>query len=55
MAPFMSVVVFMAPIPTILHVARDRTVRGLPLLPYSSMIANTFLYVMYGKHAPQRL
>ncbi len=43
-APYASTVVFMAPIPTIL----SRKLGGLPLLPYSSMVANCFVWVVYG-------
>ena len=34
--------------PTIRQVEKDKTVGGLPLLPYSSMIANCFLWLVYG-------
>mmetsp|Transcript_14685 Transcript_14685/g.20057 ORF Transcript_14685/g.20057 Transcript_14685/m.20057 type:complete len:243 (-) Transcript_14685:331-1059(-) len=48
LAPLMAIGVFLAPIPTILQIARDGSVGGLPLLPYSSMIANAFVWVVYG-------
>ena len=48
LAPMFAVVVFMAPIPTILKVNRDQTVGDLPLLPYSSMISSAFVWVAYG-------
>lgn len=53
-APYMGVLCFLAPLPTILQVSRDKTVGSLPLLPYSSMVANGFVWVMYGilKDAP---
>ena len=47
-APVASIVVFMAPIPTILKVSKDKSVGNLPLLPYSSMICSTFVWVLYG-------
>lgn len=47
-APFCGVICFLAPIPTISQIARDKTVGNLPLLPYSSMVANSFVWVMYG-------
>ena len=47
-APVFSIVVFCAPIPTLRQVSIDRTVGNLPLLPYSSMIASAFLWVVYG-------
>ena len=52
-----GVICFLAPLPTISQVARDKSVGNLPLLPYSSMIANSFVWVMYGllKHAPSVL
>eukprot|EP00540_Astrosyne_radiata_P008265 CAMPEP_0116853250 /NCGR_PEP_ID=MMETSP0418-20121206/17802_1 /TAXON_ID=1158023 /ORGANISM="Astrosyne radiata, Strain 13vi08-1A" /LENGTH=235 /DNA_ID=CAMNT_0004485619 /DNA_START=29 /DNA_END=739 /DNA_ORIENTATION=- len=48
LAPIASVVVFMAPIPTIQQVSREGSVGNLPLLPYSSMVASTFVWVLYG-------
>jgi solute carrier family 50 (sugar transporter) len=47
-APVFSIAVFCAPIPTLRQVSLDRTVGNLPLLPYSSMIASAFLWVVYG-------
>ena len=47
-APYASTVVFMAPIPTIRKIMLDRNVGGLPLLPYSSMVANCVVWVVYG-------
>merc|ERR1712157_221699 len=37
-----------ASIPTILHVMNEKTVGNLPLLPYSSLIANAFSWNLYG-------
>ena len=48
LAPFAAIVVFMAPIPTIQQVRRERSVGSLPLLPYSSMVSSAFLWVVYG-------
>lgn len=48
LAPIASIVVFMAPIPTIQQIVRDQSVGSLPLLPYSSMISSAFLWVVYG-------
>lgn len=48
-APFCSIAVFLAPIPTIHQIKRDRRVGDLPLLPYSSMILSGFLWTVYGK------
>jgi solute carrier family 50 protein (sugar transporter) len=36
------------PFPTINQVTREKSVGSLPLLPYSSMIANCFLWLAYG-------
>ena len=47
-APYLGVICFLAPLPTINQVSRDKTVGNLPLLPYSSMVANSFVWVMYG-------
>jgi solute carrier family 50 protein (sugar transporter) len=54
LAPIASILVFMAPMPTIRSFAKDRSVGSLPLLPYSSMFASTFLWMVYGvlKHNP---
>ena len=48
-APFCSIAVFMAPLPTISQIKRDGRVGDLPLLPYSSMILSGFLWTVYGK------
>jgi len=47
-APMMAVFVFSASIPTIRQVSIEKTVQDLPLLPYSSMIANCYLWLIYG-------
>lgn len=56
-APYMGVVCFLSPLPTIKQISRDKTVGNLPLLPYSSMVSNSFVWVMYGllKKAPSVL
>ena len=48
LAPFTSIAVCLAPIPTINKIVRDRSVGNLPLLPYSSMFVNGFVWVVYG-------
>jgi len=48
LAPAASLVLFLAPLPTIQKVARDKSVGDLPLLPYSSMTTNAFLWTVYG-------
>uniref|UniRef100_A0A7S2XUA2 Sugar transporter SWEET1 n=1 Tax=Attheya septentrionalis TaxID=420275 RepID=A0A7S2XUA2_9STRA len=47
-APIAAIAVFMAPIPTIRQISATRSVGSMPLLPYSSMIANGFLWFVYG-------
>jgi len=47
-APTMAIFVFSASIPTIRQISKDKTVGSLPLLPYSSMIANCYLWLTYG-------
>lgn len=47
-APYCGVICFLAPLPTINQISRDKTVGSLPLLPYSSMVSNSFVWVMYG-------
>jgi solute carrier family 50 protein (sugar transporter) len=48
LAPIFSILVFAAPIPTIVQIQRDKSVGSLPLLPYSSMLSSAFLWVVYG-------
>ena len=38
----------LAPLPTINQIARDKTTGIMPMLPYSSMVSNSFIWVMYG-------
>jgi len=49
-APVTAVVLVLAPLPTVRKVIAERTTSGLPILPYSSMIANAFLWVAYGMY-----
>lgn len=49
LAPFTSVCVSMAPLPTILQVTQEKSVGDLPLLPYSTLMAYAFVWVMYGE------
>ena len=48
LAPFTCVVVFWAPMPTIRRIVIERDVGDMPLLPYSSMICNSSVWIMYG-------
>uniref|UniRef100_A0A7R9WUL4 Sugar transporter SWEET1 n=1 Tax=Craspedostauros australis TaxID=1486917 RepID=A0A7R9WUL4_9STRA len=36
------------PMPTINQIAKDKSIGSLPLLPYTTMIASSFLWVAYG-------
>lgn len=47
-APATSILCSLAPLPTIFEVARTKSVGDLPLLPYSSMAANGFIWSLYG-------
>ena len=47
-APFTSVMCSLAPLPTIFEVARKKSVGSMPILPYSSMAANGFVWSLYG-------
>jgi len=49
LAPVASVALFMAPIPTVQKIVRDRSVGKLPLLPYSTMVSNCFVWTVYGE------
>lgn len=48
LAPYACCVVYMAPIPTVQQIRRDKAVGSLPLLPYSSMAASAFIWTVYG-------
>ena len=47
-APYCGVVIFLAPLPTIRQIAREKTVGSLPLLPYSSMVCSGSIWALYG-------
>ena len=48
LAPATSVLCSLAPLPTIIQASRSKSVGSLPLLPYSSMAANGFIWALYG-------
>lgn len=48
LAPLSSVLVFLAPMPTLLQIWRTKKTGNLPLLPYTAMIINSFLWLGYG-------
>ena len=48
LAPLSSVCMYLSPIPTIRQVVRTGMVGDLPLLPYSSMAASCFVWIVYG-------
>ena len=48
LAPYATVVVYAAPLPTSFQIRREKTVGSLPLLPYSSMAASAFIWTVYG-------
>lgn len=47
-APFASLVLFLAPLPTMKEIQSSKSVGSLPLLPYTSMAANAFIWSAYG-------
>lgn len=47
-APWATVGVYLAPFPTVEQIRRDKTVGSLPMLPYSSMAASSFIWTVYG-------
>ena len=47
-APIASVGCYLAPIPTIKDVVHTGTVGSLPMLPYSAMASNAFMWCTYG-------
>lgn len=48
LAPIAAWIVCLAPFPTIRQVQRRKSVGGLPLLPYSSMVVNSAVWIIYG-------
>lgn len=48
MAPYATVVVYASPFPVIQQIRREKNVGQLPLLPYSSMAASSFIWTVYG-------
>ncbi len=50
-APAVSSGVFLSPVPTIRNIMKEESVGSLPLLPYSSMCVNAFLWFTYGEHS----
>ena len=48
LAPVTSILCSMAPLPTIHKISETKSVGTLPLLPYSSMTANGFIWTLYG-------
>jgi len=47
-APIVSSCVFMSPLPTVQNIMQEKSVGDLPLLPYSSMCVNAFMWMTYG-------
>lgn len=47
-APFTSIALKMSPMVTVLKIIRNKSVMGLPMLPYTSMANLTFVLVAYG-------
>lgn len=47
-APISSIILYMAPIPTVLEFTRRKMVGNLPLLPYTSMLSNSLAWTVYG-------
>merc|ERR1712051_305982 len=48
MAFLFSIIVFLSPIPTIRNIQLDQSVGSYPILPYSSMFTNCFVWMVYG-------
>ena len=48
LAPYATVMVYAAPFPLIQQIKREKNVGSLPLLPYSSMAASSFIWTVYG-------
>ena len=48
LAPVTSILCSMAPLLTIREISQTKSVGSLPLLPYSSMTANGFIWTLYG-------
>lgn len=48
LGPIASIFFLLAPMPTIRQMSEKKSVGDLPLLPYSSMMVNCFLWLLYG-------
>uniref|UniRef100_A0A7S2VZP2 Sugar transporter SWEET1 n=1 Tax=Eucampia antarctica TaxID=49252 RepID=A0A7S2VZP2_9STRA len=48
LAPPAAIVVTLSPIPTIQKIISQSSIMDFPLLPYSTMVANCFLWTVYG-------
>lgn len=48
LAPWAAAAVFLAPLPTVRGIAKYKSVGNLPLVPYTAMIGNCFLWTTYG-------
>lgn len=48
LAPIASIVNLASPAPTVYRIHRQESTQSLPLLPYTSMIANCLLWAVYG-------
>eukprot|EP00561_Arcocellulus_cornucervis_P012511 CAMPEP_0185805760 /NCGR_PEP_ID=MMETSP1322-20130828/4050_1 /TAXON_ID=265543 /ORGANISM="Minutocellus polymorphus, Strain RCC2270" /LENGTH=309 /DNA_ID=CAMNT_0028501815 /DNA_START=111 /DNA_END=1040 /DNA_ORIENTATION=+ len=47
-APIASIFVSLSPFPTVQKILREKSVGDLPVLPYSSLVANCFIWMTYG-------
>ena len=48
LAPMASIALYMAPLPTMRGVMKEKSVGAMPLLPHTTMITNAFLWMTYG-------
>jgi len=48
LAPMASILLSLAPLPTIQNIRKNKSVGSLPLLPYTCMMANVMLWSTYG-------
>lgn len=52
-APIANMAVFLAPLPTMYQIQREKSVGNLPLLPYTSMLNSAWLWTLYGVRKKQ--
>lgn len=50
LAPFATIFIRLAPIPTVYRFIKNKNVGTLPLLPYTALISDSSLWLCFGKN-----